>query len=109
DCTGDISACPQGGRSMADVAATVISHWSSRFEGRLIGGEDPDYDGSRRIWNGMIDRRPAIIARCRTPNDVRMAVRLARAERLPISIRGGGHGVAGNAVCDGGVMIDLSA
>jgi FAD/FMN-containing dehydrogenase len=57
----------------------------------------------------MIDRRPAIIARCMTPNDVRLAVKLAHAERLPISIRGGGHGVAGNAVCEGGVMIDLSA
>jgi FAD/FMN-containing dehydrogenase len=56
----------------------------------------------------MIDRRPAVIARCITPNDVRAAVKLARAERLTISVRGGGHGVAGNAVCDGGLMIDLS-
>src|SRR5215475_11653929 len=95
---------------MADAtAASVINHWRSRFEGGLINTEDPDYDERRRIWNGMIDRRPAIIARCLTANDVRMAVRLARSERLPISIRGGGHGVAGNAVCDGGVMIDLSA
>src|SRR5215475_1337091 len=95
---------------MADAtAASVINHWRSRFEGGLINTEDPDYDERRRIWNGMIDRRPAIIARCLTANDVRMAVKLARAEQLPISIRGGGHGVAGNAVCDGGVMIDLSA
>jgi FAD/FMN-containing dehydrogenase len=94
---------------MADVAAaTVISQWRSRFGGRLISGQEPDYDGYRRIWNGMVDRRPAIIARCTTPEDVRLAVRLARAERLPISVRGGGHGVAGNAVCEGGVMIDLS-
>jgi FAD/FMN-containing dehydrogenase len=95
---------------MADpTTASVISHWRSRFEGHLISREDSDYDGFRRIWNGMIDRRPAIIARCMTANDVRMAVKLARAERLPISIRSGGHGVAGNAVCEGGVMIDLSA
>jgi FAD/FMN-containing dehydrogenase len=95
---------------MADpTVASVISHWRSRFEGRLINGEDSDYDGCRRIWNAMIDRRPAIIARCMTPNDVRVAVKLARAERLPVSIRSRGHGVAGNAVCDGGVMIDLSA
>lgn len=95
---------------MADpTTASVMSHWRSRFEGSLISREDSDYDGCRRIWNGMIDRRPAIIARCMTPNDVRMAVKLARAERIPISIRGGGHGVAGNAVCDGGIMIDLSA
>src|SRR5215472_7247492 len=95
---------------MADsAAATAISHLRSRFEGRLINREDSDYDACRRIWNGMIDRRPALIARCATQNDVCLAVKLARAEQLPISIRGGGHGVAGNAVCEGGVMIDLSA
>src|SRR5262249_26541803 len=79
------------------------------FEGRLIGGGDVGFDECRRIWDGMIDRRPAVIARCMTPNDVRLAVKLAHAERLPISISGGGHGGAGNAVCEGGVMIDLSA
>lgn len=95
---------------MADAAAaSLITHWRSHFDGRLIAREDSDYDASRRIWNGMIDRRPVVIARCMTANDVRSAVRLARAERLPVSIRGGGHGVAGNAVCDAGVMIDLSA
>jgi FAD/FMN-containing dehydrogenase len=95
---------------MADpTTASVKSRWHSRFEGRLITREDTDYDGFRRIWNGMIDRRPALIARCLTPHDVRTAVKLARAERLPVSVRGGGHGVAGNAVCDSGVMIDLSA
>jgi FAD/FMN-containing dehydrogenase len=95
---------------MADPTnASVKSGWHSSFEGRLITREDSDYDGYRRIWNGMIDRRPAIIARCMTPNDVRIAAKFARTERLPISVRGGGHGVAGNAVCDGGVMIDLSA
>jgi FAD/FMN-containing dehydrogenase len=91
------------------ATASAISHWRSRFEGRLISGEDSDYDACRRIWNGMIDRRPAVIARCATQNDVCLAVKLARAEQLPISIRGGGHGVAGNAVCEGGLMIDLSA
>jgi FAD/FMN-containing dehydrogenase len=94
---------------MADAAASIITQWRSRFEGRLITGEDIDYDRYRRIWNGMIDRRPAVIARCATANDVRMAVKLARAERLPVSVRGGGHSVAGNAICDGGVMVDLSA
>jgi len=91
------------------AAASLVSDWHSRFNGRLITREDSDYEGCRKIWNGMIDRRPAVIARCVTSKDVRTAVKLARAERLPISIRGGGHGVAGNAVCDGGVMIDLSA
>ncbi len=67
------------------------------------------YDTSRRVWNGMIDRRPALIARCATPADVRTAVKLARTEGMPISVRGGGHSVAGTAVCDDGLMIDLSA
>ena len=74
----------------------------------LITRSDDRYDAARRIWNGMIDRRPAIIAQCATPEDVRTAVRLARSEGLPVSVRGGGHGVAGNAVCDDGLMIDLS-
>jgi FAD/FMN-containing dehydrogenase len=95
---------------MADHApASSINQWRNRFDGRLITREDAEYDGSRKIWNGMIDRQPAIIVRCATANDVRMAVKLARGERLPLSVRGGGHGVAGNAVCDGGVMVDLSA
>lgn len=69
---------------------------------------DSGYDEARRVWNGMIDRRPAMVARCRTAADVVSAVRLARERDLCVSIRGGGHNVAGNAVCDGGLMIDLS-
>jgi len=71
------------------AAASLVSHWHSRFDGRLITRENSDYEGSRKIWNGMIDRRPAVIARCVTPKDVRTAVKLAWAERLPISVRGG--------------------
>src|SRR5581483_323721 len=61
------------------------------------------------IWNAMIDRRPALIARCVTPGDVAAAVRFARENSLLISVRGGGHNIAGNAVVNGGFMIDLSA
>ncbi|MGD1091877.1 MAG: FAD-binding oxidoreductase [Bryobacteraceae bacterium] len=66
------------------------------------------YDDARRLWNGMIDRRPAMIARCTCTNDVVAAVRLARDRTLVASVRGGGHNVAGSAVCDGGLTIDLS-
>lgn len=95
---------------MADAATgSFANRWRHRFDGPLITRADSDYDGFRRIWNGMIDHKPAVIVRCTTANDVRMAVKLARAEGLPLSVRGGGHGVAGNAVCDSGVMVDLSA
>ena len=89
--------------------ASIVSQWQNRFNGRLLTSLDGEYETSRRIWNGMIDRRPALIVRCASPSDVRTAVTLARAEGLPISVRGGGHSVAGTAVCDDGLMIDLSA
>jgi FAD/FMN-containing dehydrogenase len=90
------------------IAARIATQWSSRFDGRLLKLTDSEYAVARRVWNGMIDREPALIVRCATPNDIRTAVKLARAERLPVSVKGGGHSVAGTAVCDGGLMIDLS-
>ena len=66
------------------------------------------YDEARRIWNGAIDRYPALIARCAGADDVVRAVQFAREQEQPISVRGGGHAVAGHAVCDDGIMIDLS-
>lgn len=86
----------------------IANRWKTRFHGQLLTAEERDYEAARRIWNGMIDRRPALIARSADANDVRTAVKLARAEGLPISVRGGGHGVAGTAVCEDGLMIDLS-
>ncbi|HEY2120824.1 MAG TPA: FAD-dependent oxidoreductase, partial [Candidatus Acidoferrum sp.] len=86
----------------------IVNRWQSQFHGQLITPNQDGYDASRRIWNGMIDRRPALIARCISVSDVRAALKLARAENLGISVRGGGHAVAGTAVCDGGLMIDLS-
>ncbi len=71
------------------------SHWKSHFEGRLLAQADDEYAVTRRIWNGMIDKKPALIARCASAADVRAVVKLARAERMTISVRGGGHGVAG--------------
>jgi FAD/FMN-containing dehydrogenase len=79
------------------------------FRGDLIGPDHDGYDDARAVWNGTVDRRPRLIARCRVPADVAAAVRLARIHDLEIAVRGGGHNVAGTAVCDDGIVIDLSA
>jgi hypothetical protein len=79
------------------------------FRGRLIGPDHADYDVARAVWNGAIDRRPRLIAQCIGNADVAAAVRYARDHDLEIAIRGGGHSVAGAAVCDDGIVIDLSA
>ncbi len=78
------------------------------FGGEIIEPQNNDFDDARSVWNAMIDRRPALIARCKTVGDVQAAVRLAETQDLPISILAGGHNVAGHAVCEGGIMIDLS-
>jgi len=87
---------------------TIAERWQGRFDGRLWTREHDHYGAARRIWNGMIDRRPGLIARCASAEDVVQAVKLARAEGLPLSVRGGGHSVAGTAVCADGMMVDLS-
>jgi FAD/FMN-containing dehydrogenase len=78
------------------------------FTGELIGPADPAYERARRVHNGLIDKRPALIARCRTVPDVVDAVNIGREQPAEISVCGGGHGVAGLAVTDGGLMIDLA-
>ena len=81
---------------------------SERLRGELLTPESDGYDAARRVFNGMIDRRPALIARCRGASDVQAAVSFARANDLPVAVRGGGHNVAGNGTCDGGVLVDFS-
>ncbi|HEY9119385.1 MAG TPA: FAD-dependent oxidoreductase, partial [Marinobacter sp.] len=82
------------------------------FRGRLGGAVfepgDAGYDGARQIWNAMIDRKPALIAQCQSPEDVVAAVNFGRDQAMLVSVKGGGHNIAGNAVCDDGLMIDLS-
>ena len=91
------------------LSHSAISDLRSKLRGQVLPPGDSDYDTARIVWNGMIDRRPALIARCADAGDVIAAVRFARQHDLLVSVRGGGHNVAGNAVCDGGLMIDLSA
>ena len=79
-----------------------------RLQGELLLPSDPGYDEARHIFNAMIDRRPAVIARCSTTQDVAASVQFAREHNLAVSVKGAGHNVAGNAVCDDGVMIDCS-
>ncbi|HXG63467.1 MAG TPA: FAD-binding oxidoreductase, partial [Blastocatellia bacterium] len=98
---------------MSSGAATtldgkIIEEFNSNLRGELLRPGDGDYDAARRVFNWMIDKRPALIARCAGTADVITAVNFARAHNLPVAVRGGGHSVAGNAVCEGGLLIDLS-
>lgn len=78
------------------------------IKGNVLHPGDAEYDNARKIWNGMIDRKPALIAQCVNADDISECVKFARKNNMIVSVRGGGHNVAGNAVCDGGLMIDLS-
>jgi FAD/FMN-containing dehydrogenase len=86
----------------------AVAALRSRFRGELIQPGDEIYDSARRIWNGAIDRHPALVARATGVADVQAAVRFAREQSLPLAVRGGGHNVAGTAVCDGGLVLDCS-
>jgi FAD/FMN-containing dehydrogenase len=88
-----------------DVDAAALM--TAGFSGEIVGREQSGYDRLRQVYNGMIDRRPVLIARCTDARDVSAAVNFARDSGLPLSVYGGGHNVTGNAVCDDGVTIDL--
>ncbi|MGH3742783.1 MAG: FAD-binding oxidoreductase, partial [Micromonosporaceae bacterium] len=85
-----------------------ISALRDRFSGQVLEPEDPGYDRDRAIFNSMIDKRPAVIARCTGVADVLAALRFGIDHGLRVAVRGGGHNVAGTAVCDDGIVIDLS-
>ncbi len=93
---------------MNSIENAKVEEFKKQFGGDVILPDDPSYDEVRQIWNGMIDRKPGMIARCKTADDVVQSVNFARDNDLLISVRGGGHNIAGNAVCDDGLMIDLS-
>ncbi|MEK1926897.1 MAG: FAD-binding oxidoreductase [Rhizobium giardinii] len=90
------------------IGAEAIEALAGRLRGRVLDASDAAYEEARTIWNAMVDRRPALIVQCAGAADVINAVRFASDNKLLVSVRGGGHNIAGNAVCDGGLMIDLS-
>ncbi|UUZ71405.1 FAD-binding oxidoreductase [Polaromonas sp. P1(28)-8] len=91
-----------------DLSPEVLQSFKAAFKGQVLTADDPEYEESRKIWNAMIDRRPGLVARCTGTVDVVQAVRFARQHGLLSSVRGGGHNIAGLAVCEGGLMIDMS-
>ena len=90
------------------LAEGTIEEFKSSLQGAVLCPGDDGYEDARKIWNGMIDRRPAIIALCTGVADVVNCVDFARSNNLLVAVRGGAHSFAGNAVCDGGIVIDLS-
>ena len=93
---------------MTQFSNDIIDDFKSTIRGEVLLPADAGYEDARRIWNAMIDRRPTVIVRCSGVADIMRAVAFARDRDLPVAVRGGGHNIAGNAVCDDGLMIDLS-
>jgi FAD/FMN-containing dehydrogenase len=104
---GDVRVTPTTGADTV-IEATIVEAFKASLRGELLRPGEDGYDEARKVWNGMIDKRPALIARCAGVADVISAVDFARTHRLLVSMRGGGHNIPGNAVCDGGLMIDLA-
>jgi FAD/FMN-containing dehydrogenase len=94
---------------MAVIDDAALRELRRRFQGQVIAPDDPGYDQARRVWNAMVDKRPAVIARCRAPEDVVAAVTLARRTGLEVAVRAGGHSISGDSSTDGGIVIDLTS
>lgn len=97
-----------GSIPIAAIEKTRIEALKASLQGELLLPGDAAYDSARKVWNGMIDRKPALIVHCATQADVIHAVNFARVHHLLVSVRGGGHNVTGSATCNGGIVIDLS-
>lgn len=90
------------------ISSDAVEQLRGQFSGEVLEPADPGYDHARQVHNGLIDKRPGLIARCQVTADVVDAVNFGRDNGMEISVRGGGHNVAGRAVTDGGLMIDLT-
>ena len=86
----------------------AVAALREQLRGRLVSPDDTRYDAARKVWNGRIDRRPSLVAFCADEKEVVVALRFAREHELLVAVRGGGHSCAGTAVCDDGLVIDLS-
>jgi hypothetical protein len=104
----DVSYTTLDGRS-AQLNASSLDALAAGIRGGIVTPDAADYDAARKIWNGMVERRPAVIARCLNAQDVRTALGFAREHDMRLSLRGAGHHIAGNSVADGGLVIDQCA
>ncbi|MGH7542558.1 MAG: FAD-binding oxidoreductase [Gemmatimonadota bacterium] len=96
------------GRNENAIDDAEVDGLATRLEGEILTAEDPGYDEARAVWNAMIDRRPELIVRCAEADDVIEAIGFARERGLEVAVRGAGHHIAGNSVCEGGLLVDLS-
>src|SRR6188508_2057378 len=98
--------------STVDLPTTISSEELEKFisglGGTVVTPESPDYDSARTIWNAMVDKHPSMIVRCTSTADVIHSVKFAREHNLLVAVKGAGHNIAGNAICNGGLVIDLS-
>jgi FAD/FMN-containing dehydrogenase len=106
--TAKIPALSRSGKQL-ELARSDVAQFGASLKGHLLLAGQQGYDSARRLWNGSFDRHPAIIARCAGAPDVIQAVNFARATSILTAVRGGGHSISGQSVCDGGFVIDLSA
>ena len=94
--------------SIKSIPQDMVAALRGKLRGGVVSPGEDGYDAARSIWNAMVDRRPGLVVRCLGAADVIEAIKLAHEEKLLVAVRSGGHNIAGNAVCDGGLMIDLS-
>ena len=104
----DTTGVTAGETALERLDDGAVARFVAGIRGDVIRPSDPDYEEARAVWNGTVDRHPALIVRCSGTADVVEAVAFARDNDLPLAVRGGGHNVAGTAVCDGGLVVDLS-
>ena len=90
------------------IPAHILEQFRQSHAGDVITPDDARYDTARRVWNAMIDKRPALIARPRSAVDVSACVKFATSQRLPVAVRGGAHSIAGRGTCDDGLVIDFA-